>query len=64
MAQLFQQSSGDMAERELESLSFADRPVADHDLEDLIHSWERLGDPALRRLAVRLIRTLGEDRRG
>ena len=64
MAQLFQRPVGGSTGREPESASFLARSVADPDLEDLIHSWERLEDPALRRLAVRLIRALGEDRRG
>ena len=64
MAQLSQGPVGGSAGRAPERASFLDRSAADRDLEDLIHSWERLEDPALRRLAVRLIRTLGEGRRG
>lgn len=41
--------------------SFADISVADADIDDLIDSWHRLGSPDLRHLAVRLVRSLGED---
>jgi hypothetical protein len=61
MAELVQPASERTTERAWEGRSFADGPVADTDLEDLIHSWRRLGDPALRRLAIRLIRTLGDE---
>lgn len=43
---------------------FAKELAADTDLDDLIHSWRRLESLALKRLAVRLIRALGEDRPG
>ena len=49
---------------DVEQRSFASDTVTDRDLDDLIHSWERLDDPASRRLAVRLIRLLGEDQGG
>lgn len=38
-------------------------PVRDDVLEDLIHSWKRLGDPKLQRLAVVLVRTLEAEHR-
>lgn len=59
MAQLIHQLTGEEAERGAELRSFTDRPI-DTDFDDLIHSWERLGDPNLRRLAVRFVRMLGE----
>lgn len=60
MAKLLQQTTGGEPERVPEERSFTDRPT-DSDFDDLIHSWGRLGDPGLRRLAIRLIRMLGED---
>ena len=38
-------------------------PVSDvePDFEDLVHAWRRLRGPGLRRLAIRLIRTLGQE---
>ena len=62
MAKLVETPIDSNPELSRESPSFADRPIADATLEDLIYSWQRLRHPALRRLAVRLIRTLEEDR--
>lgn len=64
MAQLTEKSLNGGAGPLRESRSFTGRSIADNDLEDLIYAWQRLGNPALRRVAVRLIRTLGEDHLG
>lgn len=61
MAELVQPSPDGVAERPWEGRSFTDSPAADTDLDDLIHSWRRLRDPAVRRLAIRLVRTLGDE---
>lgn len=64
MATLRKAPASDGVSVEDESRSFAEGPAADTDLDDLIYSWRRLENPALQRLAVRLIRALGEDRPG
>ena len=64
MAQLMETSLRGDAVPLKESRYCADGSMADVDLEDLIHSWQRLGNPDLRRLAVRLVRMLGEDPSG
>ena len=64
MAQLIELPLNGTASTLRQSQSHADESVAEVDLEDLIYSWQRLGNPALRRLAIRLIRTLEEDSPG
>lgn len=59
MAKLVEQTEGSEFSSEREVRSFSYRP-ADCDLADLIHSWGRLGDPRLQRLAIRFIRMLGQ----
>lgn len=34
------------------------RKVQDHELDDLIFSWQRLSDPKLRKLAITIIRSM------
>lgn len=64
MAQLIDKSLDGGAGLLREGRSFTRSSIADTDLEDLIYAWHRLGNPALLRVAVRLIRTLGEDHPG
>ena len=61
MAKLMETSRMSSVELRPESQSYAESSVADDDLNDLIYSWQRLEHPALRRLAVRLVRSLRED---
>lgn len=61
MAQLTRSPVRVVGKLEQEVRSFKDSSIPDTDLSDLIHSWKRLEDPDLRRMAIRFIRMLGED---
>ena len=41
--------------------SLVEGSVVEPDLDDLVHAWRRLGEPSLRHMAIRLIRTLGQE---
>ena len=34
------------------------KTAADHEIEDLVHSWKRVTDPKLRKIALGLIRSM------
>lgn len=61
MATLTKRPSGGNADLAPDVLTFVIRSEVDAGLEDLIHSWHRLENQDLRRLAVRLIRSLSEE---
>jgi hypothetical protein len=61
MAQLIRSPSGMMGGVDHESRSFTEGSAPDTEFSDLVHSWRRLDDPGLRRMAIRFIRMLGED---